>query len=74
MPAPAINVERAIDTIGMVVSGGKVASVDDLSQALAVLGQCTEAVLKRLRDIDRADIARAYLVQLVALVPLTAQK
>lgn len=72
MPAPAIklDVARAVDTIGLVVSGGTTASVDDLSQALAVLGQCTEATLKRLIEIGRPDIAKAYLAQLLALVPL----
>jgi len=66
---PKLDVDRAITTIQMVMSGGKPASVDDISQALAFMGTATDALLLRLVEIDRADVAWSYINQLVQQLP-----
>jgi len=66
---PKLDVDRATTTIQMVMSGGKPANVDDISQALAFVGSATEALLLRLVEIDRADVAWSYISQLVQQLP-----
>lgn len=66
---PQLDVDRASTTIQMVMSGGKPANVDDISQALAFVGSATEALLKRLVEVDRADVAWSYISQLAEGLP-----
>lgn len=70
---PKLDVERAVETIQMVMGGGKPASVDDITLALAVVGQSSEALLKRIVELGRADIAWSFVTQLAVQLPPPAK-
>lgn len=64
-----VDVERAVETIQMVLGGGKPASIDDITLALAVVGKSSEALLARLVELGRADVAWSFVTQLVENLP-----
>jgi hypothetical protein len=70
--ARTVDLERAIMTLQIVLGGGRLASVDDLSEALAVVGHTTEAIFAALTQLGRGDIAAAYVRELADAVARAA--
>ena len=68
-PAPKLDVDRAVTTIEMLLSGGKPAGLDDLAQALAVVGPTVDAIFDALVRNGRADIAWSFVAQIVRDLP-----